>query len=145
MDTVRDIAPSGRWPRDQERDVITLAYEARHRRRLRMRADGGWEFLLDLPEAVLLREGDGLRLSGGGFVRVAAAKEELLEVTTASAHELARLAWHIGNRHLAAEIAAERILLRRDHVIAEMLAGLGACVREVTASFNPESGAYHWP
>ncbi len=142
MESVNEILPAGHWPAAEERDAVTLAYDARHRRRLRMRGERGSEFLLDLPQAVMMREGDGLKLSSGGYVRVRAAVEALLEVTAASPAELARLAWHLGNRHLAAEIGRERILIRRDHVIAEMLSRLGAGVREVSAPFNPESGAY---
>ena len=142
MESVNEILPAGHWPAEEEKDAVTLAYDARHRRRLRMRGERGSEFLLDLPQAVMMREGDGLKLSSGGYVRVRAAAEALLEVTAGSPAELARLAWHLGNRHLAAEIGRERILIRRDHVIAEMLSRLGARVREVSAPFNPESGAY---
>jgi len=142
METVREIMPAGSWPEEEARDRVTLAYDARHRRRLRMRGDGGVEFLLDLPQTVLMRDGDGLKLAGGGFVRVAAAAEPLLEVSAASPEALARLAWHLGNRHLPTDIARERILIRRDHVIEEMLRRLGASLREVSAPFNPETGAY---
>ena len=142
MDTVREIVPAGSWPEAEERERVTLAYDSRHRRRLRMRGDGGLEFLLDLPQTVLMREGDGLKLAGGGYVRVTAAKEPLLEVTARSPATLARLAWHLGNRHLPTDIDATRILIRRDHVIEEMLRRLGASLREVSAPFNPETGAY---
>lgn len=143
MERVVEIVPAGHWQVAEERDRVTLPYHDRHRRRLAMRGEGGVEFLLDLAEATLLREGDGLRLSGGGFVAVRAMAEALLEVTAHSSEELALLAWHLGNRHLPAEIAKDRILIHRDHVIADMLRGLGAHVREVMAPFNPASGAYH--
>jgi urease accessory protein len=142
MERVVDILHAGHWPAAEQRDSITLAYDDRHRRRLVMRAEGGTEFLLDLPEAAVLREGDGLRLAGGGYVGVRAAAEALIEVTVRSRQELARLAWHLGNRHLQTQIEDGRILIRRDHVIADMLCGLGATIREVMAPFDPESGAY---
>jgi urease accessory protein len=142
MERVTEILPAGQWPASGERDRITLTYQDRHRRRVALTGEGGTTFLLDLPQAVLLREGDGARLSGGGFVRVQAETEALLEVTAGSAEELARLAWHLGNRHLPAEIGRDRILIQRDHVIANMLTGLGAQVREVAAPFNPVTGAY---
>jgi len=142
MRTAREIVPAGGWPKGEERDTVTLAYDARHRRRLRMRGEGGLEFLLDLPQAVLMRDGDGIKLAGGGYVRVAAAKEPLLEVTAASPAALARLAWHLGNRHLPTDIDEARILIRRDHVIEDLLRRLGASLREVSAPFNPETGAY---
>ena len=110
-----------------------------------MRAEGGLQFLLDLPEAVALRHGDGLVLEDGRIVAVAARPEPLLEVGAGDAHHLARLAWHIGNRHIPAAIEAGRILIRPDHVIAAMLAGLGATVSAVEAPFDPEGGAYDAP
>jgi urease accessory protein len=123
-------------------DRITLSYEQRHRRRLRFRADAGTEFLLDLPRTTVLRGGDGLRLEDGRVILVAAADEPLLEVTAADPQLLARLAWHIGNRHLPAQIATGRMLIREDGVIEAMLQGLGATVRHVAEPFTPEPGAY---
>jgi urease accessory protein len=90
----------------------------------------------------VLRDGDGLLLATGGYVRVTAAPEPLVEVTAASPDHLLRLAWHLGNRHLPAEIGEGRILIRHDHVIIRMLEGLGATLRAVDAPFNPEGGAY---
>ena len=123
-------------------DTVTLDYDERHRRRRRYVGAGGLEFLLDLPEARVLKQGDGLALEGGGFVEVHAAVERLIEVRAASPGLLARLAWHLGNRHLPADVDGERILIRDDHVIVDMLRGLGAAVRTVEAPFNPEGGAY---
>jgi urease accessory protein len=123
-------------------DRITLSYDERHRRRLRFVAEEGTEFLLDLPRTTVLRSGDGLRLEDGRVILVAAAAEALLAVTAVDAEQLARLAWHIGNRHLPAQIGGGRILIREDSVIEEMLIGLGASVRHVTEPFTPEAGAY---
>ncbi|HTC44327.1 MAG TPA: urease accessory protein UreE [Steroidobacteraceae bacterium] len=123
-------------------DRITLGYDERHRRRLRFVAESGTEFLLDLPRTTVLRGGDGLRLEDGRVILVAAAAEALLAVTAADADQLARLAWHIGNRHLPAQLDGGRILIREDSVIEEMLIGLGASVRHVTEPFTPEAGAY---
>jgi urease accessory protein len=123
-------------------DRITLSYDERHRRRIRFVAEEGTEFLLDLPRTTVLRGGDGLRLEDGGIILVAAAAEALLAVTAADAEQLARLAWHIGNRHLPAQMGGGRILIREDSVIEQMLIGLGANVQHVTESFTPEAGAY---
>jgi urease accessory protein len=142
MDRVAERVAAGSWPEARERDRVTLTYLERHRRRRSFRADNGTEFLLDLPQAAHLREGDGLRLEGGGFVRVRAADEALLEIRAATPEGLARLAWHIGNRHIAAAIESGRILIERDPVIGEMLRGLGAATREIMAPFDPEPGAY---
>jgi urease accessory protein len=123
-------------------DRITLSYDERHRRRLRFLADAGTEFLLDLPRTTVLRGGDGLQLEDGRVILVAAAAEPLLEVRATEGEQLARLAWHIGNRHLPAQILPERILIREDSVIEDMLTGLGATVRHVAEPFTPEPGAY---
>jgi len=126
-------APDGR---------ITLDETARHRRRMLMVSDEGVRFMLDLPQARLLRHGDGLLLDDGRVIEVVAVPEPLYEVRARDAKHLLALAWQIGNRHLAAAIETERILIRRDHVIGDMLAGLGATVTEIEAPFDPEGGAY---
>jgi urease accessory protein len=123
-------------------DRVVLDASERHRRRIVLTAEGGTSFLLDLPQAVVLRDGDGLVLEDGAIVRVAGRCEPLIEVTAESPHQLARLAWHIGNRHTDVEIAGERLRIRRDHVLEEMLRGLGASLSPVEAPFDPEPGAY---
>ena len=141
------IEKAGRWPADEARGSVTLPFDDRHRRRIRLRGDDGAEFLLDLPEATVLADGDGLALDNGGWLTVRAAPEPLMEVTAHTPEQLARLAWHIGNRHLQAQIERDRILVREDAVIADMLVGLGANVHRVMAPFSPEGGAYdgHMP
>lgn len=123
-------------------DTITLDETGRHRRRVKMVSDGGIEFLLDLPEARLLRHGEAIALEDGRVVEVIAKPERLYKVQGRDPHHLLTLSWQLGNRHLAAQIEDDHILIRADHVIKEMLEGLGAKVVEVTASFNPEGGAY---
>ena len=135
------VAPSGRWPH-QAAATVTLGYDDRHRRRVVLTADNGMRFLLDLPETTLLHEGDGLRLEDGSWLAVRAADEDLVEVTAPLGDALVRFAWHLGNRHLPADLGAGRILIRDDHVIVDMLRHLGASVRRVRAPFNPERGAY---
>lgn len=124
-------------------DVIVLDYDDRHRRRVAMTASGGLAFLLDLAAVPDLRDGDALVLEDGRLVRIEAAAEPLLEIVCADARHLARLAWHLGNRHLPTQIRDGMLLIRKDHVIAEMARGLGAQVREIRAPFDPEKGAYH--
>ncbi len=123
-------------------DHITLDYDGRHRRRIVLTADHGARFLLDLPQSRILPGGAALRLEDGALIQVIAKREALLEVRAADTPALLRLAWHIGNRHLTAQVEAHRILIRRDHVIAAMLEGLGATVAEVIEPFDPEGGAY---
>jgi urease accessory protein len=122
-------------------DRVVLDYRDRFLRRKLLRTEGGASVLVDLPETVSLEDGDALLLEDGGLIAVRAATEPLLEVT-APPQALARLAWHIGNRHTPAEIGDGRIRVQRDHVIADLLARLGAEVREVDAPFRPEGGAY---
>lgn len=119
-------------------DTVALVYEDRHRRRFAMRGEGGLEFLLDLSDAAQLGDGDGLVLEDGRMVAVKAKPEPLLVVEGRDARHLARLAWHLGDRHVPAAIAEGRILIRPDPVIARMLAGLGATVAAVEAPFDPQ-------
>ena len=136
------ILPAGTWSSGAT-DTVVLDYNGRHRRRMAMEGKGGLSFLLDLNEAVPLKDGDGLVLDDGRIVAVAAAPEPLAEITSSSPEGLLRLAWHIGNRHLPAELGGGRIRIRRDHVIEDMVTGLGGSVRHVAAAFDPEGGAYH--
>lgn len=136
------VVRAGRWS-GAPADHVTLDYDGRRRRRIVLTGRGGGRYLLDLPEAAHLRHGDALLLADGGFVQVDALPEALLEVRAASPAGLLRLAWHIGNRHLAAAVFPDRMLIRRDHVIAHMLEHQGAKVREVNEVFDPEDGAYH--
>ena len=123
-------------------DTITLDRASRYRRRIAMVSDGGREFLLDLPVATHLADGDALVLDTGERIRVRAAVEPLLEIHTADPADLARIAWHIGNRHTPAEVTAHAIYIQPDHVLEEMVVGLGAHVHHVERPFEPEGGAY---
>lgn len=122
-------------------DTVTLAYDDRYRRRGRLRSDQGEEILLDLAETASLTQGVGLVLEDGRLVEVRAAAEPLAEVR-ASGQTLARLAWHIGNRHTPCQVEVDRLLIQRDHVLEDMLAKLGASVVHVEGPFEPEGGAY---
>jgi len=123
-------------------DEVTLDFDSRHRRRLAMTGNGGLEFLLDLPRARRLRQGDTLLLEDGRRIRIVAAKEPLAQITAPSVADLIRIAWHLGNRHLPVMLLPDRILIRRDHVIEDMVRLLGASVEAIQAPFDPEDGAY---
>lgn len=127
---------------EQPGATAVLPHDERHLRRRAIELTDGSRVLVDLPEPVVLDAGDELVLEDGGTVVILPADEELHEVTARDALHLTELAWHIGNRHLPADIAAARILILRDHVIRDMLIGLGAQVRDVTAPFDPVRGAY---
>jgi urease accessory protein len=136
------VLPSGSWDPAREQDRVLLDFDLRHRRRILLRTEGGAELLLDLREPARLREGDGLDCEGGSVVRVCARPEPLLELRAREAADLARIAWHLGNRHLPVEVLKDALRIREDRVIAEMAKGLGAEVRAIEASFDPEPGAY---
>ena len=123
-------------------DSITLDREARWRRRVALATDRGHAFLLDLAEATYLADGDALEIEGRGLVRVVAAPEDLVEVHAPDALTLSRIAWHIGNRHTPAEMTADAIYIQPDHVLEEMVAGLGGHIHRVRRPFEPEGGAY---
>ena len=131
------------WPEEAAVDTVTLAYVDRHRRRIRLVADLGEAYLLDLPRAHHLVDGDGLQLDGGGFLRVRAAPEPVFEIEAAEPEDLLRIAWHLGNRHLPLQVADARLRIRADHVIADMVAGLGGRITRLEVPFDPETGAYH--
>ncbi len=130
-----------RWA-EAPADTVVLDFDDRHRRRMAMTGTRGLEFLLDLEHAVALRGGDALVLEDGRLVEVVAAPEPLVEIRGADPAHLVRIAWHLGNRHLPTQIAGKGLRIRRDHVIEEMVKGLGARVIEIEAPFDPEGGAY---
>jgi urease accessory protein len=142
MRRARKIVRSGEWNSAATADSVLLDAQGRHRRRTLLTGERGTKFLLDLPHATTLRDGDGLVLEDGALVRVIGKPEPLHEIAAANAVELARLAWHLGNRHADVQVVGERLRIRRDHVLAEMLERLGAQVTAIDAAFDPESGAY---
>jgi urease accessory protein len=142
MRRAQKILRAGEWPGEASLSV-TLDFDRRYRRRLRFCADQGAEILLDLSEAIHIRDGDALLLEDGSLVAVHAAAEQLLEISAPSPDLLIRLAWHLGNRHLSAQFLPGAIRILHDHVIADMVHGLGGTAETKTAPFDPEPGAYH--
>ena len=123
-------------------DTAVLAHDDRHLRRRVVQLSGGEKVLVDLPEPVHLDDGDLLVLDDGRHARIRAAAADVYDIRARDSVHLAELAWHIGNRHLAAQIEGGRILILRDHVIRAMLEGLGATVTDATEAFHPVRGAY---
>jgi urease accessory protein len=136
------VRQAGQWDDATAIDRVVLDASERHRRRLVLTAERGTTLLLDLPHATALRDGDGLVLDDGAVVGVIGKPEPLHEITATGTCELARLAWHLGNRHAEVQVVGDRLRMRRDHVLAEMLERLGAKVMAIEAAFDPESGAY---
>lgn len=123
-------------------DTVTLDFENRRRRRLKLTGDNGIIFLLDLPEVRTLRDGDVLLLSDGNGVVIRAKDEAIVDITCRDIGHLVRIAWHLGNRHLPTQLFEDRLRIRQDHVIEEMVVKLGATTSRLDAPFNPEGGAY---
>jgi urease accessory protein len=127
---------------DQLADTITLDHGDRHRRRITLTGEWGLSFLLDLADATVLDDGDAVRLEDGRLIGIRAAPEKLIEVTTTSPLRLMKIAWHIGNRHIPCEITNDALYIADDHVLMEMVRGLGAHTQIVERPFRPERGAY---
>ena len=134
--------PAGTWPAADERGQVLVDFDRRHRRRIVLTTAAGAELLVDLPQAARLRHGDGLLLDGGGVIQVLARPEPLLGIHAHDAASLVRIAWHLGNRHLPVQMLGSHIRIRADHVIADMVRGLGGHVQDLEAPFDPEPGAY---
>lgn len=137
-----EILPAGSFDAAAVCDSVVIDLEDRRRRRTALTGVDGTGFLLDLGEVPGLRDGDGLRLTDGRVVCVVAAKELLAEIQADDQAHLVRIAWHLGNRHLPTQLLGDRLRIRTDHVIEEMVRGLGGRVTQVRAAFDPESGAY---
>ena len=136
------VLPAGTWDAAIEIDRVLIDFDRRHRRRILLRTEHGREVRLDLPQAVRLRQGDGLALETGRVVRVCAKPEPLIEIHAHDDGDMVRIAWHLGNRHLPVQLIKDRIRIRVDHVIREMVEGLGGHIEEIEAPFDPEPGAY---
>jgi urease accessory protein len=133
---------AGEWPRELAAGSITLDFDHRHRRRIRLATDQGDEVLLDLPTATAMADCDGVQLDDGTWFIVRAAAEAVVDVAHPEPRQLVRLAWHLGNRHVPTEIRGDALRIRPDHVIEDMLRGFGATVVKLQAAFQPEGGAY---
>ena len=123
-------------------DRVTLDHDARHRRRISLIGLAGTRVLLDLDKATVMKGGDALKLEDGSLMLIEAAPEKLLKITSDNPLRLMRLAWHIGNRHTPAELAADALYIAYDHVLEEMVRGLGGRTEVTMRPFEPEGGAY---
>ena len=122
---------------------LTLPFGDRQRSRLRTQLNSGEEVGLMLPRGHVLRGGDCLRASDGRIVEIHAAAETVSTARSDDAQLLARAAYHLGNRHMPLQVGAGWLRYRHDHVLDEMVKGLGLAVQTEQAPFEPESGAYH--
>ena len=143
MRRVAEVKAAGSWDARAASDRVVLDADDRQRRRFVLTAESGTAFLLDFPKPVRLRDGDGLLLDDGAIVLVAGVAEDLVEIAAGSARDAVRLAWHLGNRHTDVQVIGGKLRIRRDHVLEEMLRGIGADLTPLAAPFDPEAGAGH--
>ena len=143
MRHVGGIADAGTWDRTRAVDRVVLGADDRLRRRVVLTTEKGTKLLLDFAQPMMLRDGDGLVLDDGSVVAVAGQAEPLIEISAKVPADFVRLAWHIGNRHTDIQFIDKSFRIRRDHVLEEMVKGLGAVTKPVEALFDPEPSAPH--
>jgi len=141
MRHVGGIADAGAWDRARAVDRVVLGADDRVRRRIVLTTENGMKLLLDFAQPMMLRDGDGLVLEDGSIVVVAGQAEPLVEINAKAPLDFVRLAWHIGNRHTDIQFIDKSFRIRRDHVLEEMVKGLGAITTPVDAPFDPEPAA----
>lgn len=123
-------------------ELAILMHDERRVRRRMLTLVHGDTVLVDFPEPVTLADRSSLQLEDGRLVEIIAGEEQLYDIRGRDKQHLMRLCWHLGNRHLKTQIEDGRVLILRDHVIRDMLQGLGATVHDVSEPFHPEEGAY---
>jgi urease accessory protein len=137
------VVRARRWQEANAVGRVTLPFDERHRRRIRMTDDQGRDFLLDLVDATRIEDGDGLVLETGDIVLVRAAAEDVLDIRGSDAIATARIAWHLGNRHTPVQMLASGALrIAYEHVLDHMARQMGAHTLRSQAPFAPEGGAY---
>jgi urease accessory protein len=122
-------------------EMLRLDHDMRNRRRMVFTTEQG-SILLDMARPVHLRDGDILALDDGNACRIEAMAEAVIEIHAHDLPALVRIAWHLGNRHLPTQLLGDRLRIRHDHVIADMVLGLGGHCEAIMAPFDPERGAY---
>ena len=142
MQRVATIKRAGEWDAGAASDAVVLDAQDRHRRRVVFVGEQGACYLLDLRLPTQLSDGDALELESGAHVRIVAKPEPLVEISAPTPRDLTRLAWHLGNRHTDVQFIGERLRIRRDHVLEDMMRGLGAELTILEAPFDPEGGAH---
>jgi urease accessory protein len=133
---------AGEWPEERAAGSITLDFDDRHRRRIRLTTDQGEDILLDLSTSTAMADRDGLQLADGTWLIVRATAEPVVHIAHWDPGQLVRIAWHLGNRHVPTEIQPQALRIRPDDVIEDMLRGAGATLVKLQAAFQPEGGAY---
>jgi urease accessory protein len=121
---------------------LELPFETRQKSRFKARLASGEEVGVMLPRGEILRGGDLVTASDGRVIEIVASPESILNIQTEKSKDLARIAYHLGNRHVPVEVGEGYLRIAEDHVLERMLQGLGAKLSKATAPFEPEAGAY---
>ncbi|APV36013.1 MULTISPECIES: urease accessory protein UreE [Acinetobacter] len=127
---------------DQTFETVELNFDTRQKSRFRATLKDGTDIGADLPRTGILRSGSFIATHDGDILRVDAKPERLMQVTAKTDFELLKAAYHLGNRHVPLMLTPYALYFEPDHVLAEMVEGLGLVVKEVEHMFEPESGAY---
>lgn len=133
---LEDISP------DQAFETVELTFDTRQKSRFRAALASGINIGADLPRTGILRSGSYIATQEGDVLRVDAKPERLMQVTAQTDFDLLKAAYHLGNRHVPLMLTSTALYFEPDHVLAEMVEGLGLTVSETDYPFEPESGAY---
>ncbi|EXD17073.1 urease accessory protein UreE [Acinetobacter baumannii] len=133
---LEDISP------DQAFETVELTFDTRQKSRFRAALSSGVDIGADLPRTGILRSGSYIATQEGDVLRVDAKPERLMKVTAQTEFDLLKAAYHLGNRHVPLMLTPTALYFEPDHVLAEMVEGLGLAVTETDHPFEPESGAY---
>jgi len=123
--------------------TLTLPFEKRQKSRFRAKLNNGSDAGISIERGSVLRGGDLLQSHDGIIAKIISAKEEVSTIHCDNAHDLARAAYHLGNRHVSLQVGDTWVRYLKDHVLDEMVQGFGIVVKHESASFEPEVGAYH--
>ncbi|MBC6802711.1 urease accessory protein UreE [Acinetobacter baumannii] len=133
---LEDISP------EQAFETVELTFDTRQKSRFRAALASGVDIGADLPRTGILRSGSYIATQEGDVLRVDAKPEWLMKVTAQTEFDLLKAAYHLGNRHVPLMLTPTALYFEPDHVLAEMVEGLGLVVTETDHPFEPESGAY---
>jgi urease accessory protein len=123
-------------------DTLQLTFDTRQKSRFRATLNNGTDIGADLPRTGILRSGAFIATQQGDILRIDAKPERLMQVVAKTDFDLLKAAYHLGNRHVPLMLTPSALYFEPDHVLAEMVEGLGLTVTEVEHPFEPESGAY---
>ncbi len=123
-------------------EIVELTFDARQKSRFRATLNSGIDIGADLPRTGILRSGSFIATEQGDILRIDAKPERLMQVIAQSDFDLVKAAYHLGNRHVPLMLTPSALYFEPDHVLAEMVTGLGLTVAEIEHPFEPESGAY---